>query len=50
MEAYAILKYRLCCSPHEATFFYLHLKKSSRYSTIRALDPALHLRLKYAQQ
>ena len=49
MEPYALLKCRLCYSAHEDTL-YLHFKKSRRYSPIRALDPALHVRLKYAQQ
>ena len=49
MEPYALLKCRLCYSAHEDTL-YLHFKKSRRYRPIRALDPALHVRLKYAQQ
>jgi hypothetical protein len=36
--------------PTETAFFNLHFKKSRRYSPIRALDPALHARLKSAQQ
>ena len=49
MEAYALLKCRLCYSAHEDTL-YLHFNKSRRYSPIRALDPALHARLKSALQ
>ena len=36
--------------PTETPFFNLHFKKSRRYSPIRALDPALHARLKSALQ
>ena len=36
--------------PTETAFFNLHFKKSRRYSPIRALDPALHARLKSALQ
>ena len=50
MEPYAILKYRLCYSPHGANFLPPFKKKSSRYSPTRALDPGLHARLKSAQQ
>jgi hypothetical protein len=49
MEPYALLKCRLCYSAHGDTLF-LHFKKSRRYSPIRALDPAQHARLKFAQQ